>query len=199
MHWTKIPIGYGVKILGATLKKYHSDFDIKFNGENLPTSFDDNIVPNYFALKQADFDFQDIIPNQFWGERQHFFEAFGLFSSDRDALSCLGGPAPKDVALYMYEAFIPDNYQHEPGKSYFHAVQDGTYRAPTLNFEKVGFEIFDLNFTSITHWYYDKEILHTIKWTPDYVNELQEKYSLPGLIIIKIHQAIHPWWFGATM
>ncbi len=189
-------LGYDFRLSGQGLLDHARAHGFPARFDILPTSCDPSAAPPLFVrdIDRAA-DRQIVLSESLFANAFH--GTFGLFRSDRDALSVLAGRTPDHVWLYRYIIYWDDiewDAATEPFGGRFRAMVGDKPNDPTLDFDLVGYELLDESEVSVTHLYED-DLLGAEPLTPETFIERAAAVGLTGTTLARIEQARDPFRF----
>ena len=190
------PLGYDVRMAGPALRGYWRDRGIPARPDRVASSYDVTAAPARFVqAHEADEPWHEAVDPTLFPDP--FFETFGLFRSDRDALSLLAGPTGPDWRVYRYVAYWDDaefDREIEPLGGRLRAMRGDEPARPSLDYALMGHDLLDDAEVSIPHLYRD-DLLAGETVVPETFREVAGRHGLDGTVLVAIHEARHPYWF----
>lgn len=187
-------LGYDLRLADAALSEWAAQSGVPLRLGRLASSYDRAAVPPIcVADGAAAYPWQHVLPPTLWADA--FWPTFGLFRSDRDALSVIGDTLPEGIGLYAYTAlWLPRDFPSEPPLGGMIAALAGdTATGAAIDFAPVGFDLLDRDGVSVVHLYRDDLLGGAIQRAEDLV-DLSARLALPELVLIGIARASHAPW-----
>lgn len=188
-------LGYDLRLTGDPAARDREANGCFAREALLPASWDHKVYPPLFVADGGKAEpYQIAIDRKL--EADHYFSTFGLFRSDREALSHLADPgAFSDFALWAFTLYLPDRFDEPITEGLLRAMEGEALPAPSLPLEPVGIEVLDDTMTSVTHLYHDIGFLEAAPPTGDDPATFVEwLWSEHRMFAMAIEEVRHPYW-----
>lgn len=188
------PLGYDLRLVGPRADAYRQRIHLNWRPELLPASYDSNVAPPMFvAGPQADAreDFQHALDDRLVSDS--YFPTFGLFRSDREAVSFIEDrDTARDFELWRFSLIQPDHPPQGIFAGILGAMAGETIPPPDFPADRIGYEVLDGDGASVTHTWTDPGDAARID--PLHPRDTANLLARQGLWLVAIDRLRHPWW-----